>query len=168
MVGTLDGSLVFSPAVRSTAENAAWLGGREHAVRGEIEARSQPPQGGQLQFVRIEGETERVVWTFRAGPSGGFEVADVPHGRYQVQLPKADGGKAVRSLPFNVGDGQPQAIVRWPSPQAGFWQWADIEVSRSVLGVPSRDSPHREPPGLSRPPWSGRELARAAPQGAPL
>jgi len=69
-----------------------------------------------LQLVRIEGKAERVVWTFRAEPSGKFLVANVPHGRYCVQVLGTEGGKAVRCLPFDVGDGGIETTVRWSSP----------------------------------------------------
>ena len=41
VVGTVDGGVVFSPAARSTADDATGHGGREGAVHGEIEARSE-------------------------------------------------------------------------------------------------------------------------------
>jgi hypothetical protein len=75
-----------------------------------------PDASAPLQLVRIEGKTERILWTFRAEPSGKFIVANVPHGRYCVQLSHKDGGTVIQSLPFDVGDGRTETVVRWPSP----------------------------------------------------
>lgn len=69
-----------------------------------------------FQLIRLEGKTESVIWTFRAEPSGEFSVANVPHGRFCVQVSHNNGGTVIRSLPFDVGDGQSETTVRWPSP----------------------------------------------------
>ncbi len=68
-----------------------------------------------LLLVRIEGKAERVVWTFRAEPSGKFLVANVPHGRYCVQVLRGDAGKTARSLWFDVGDSRIETAVQWSS-----------------------------------------------------
>ncbi len=69
-----------------------------------------------VQLARLEGQTERVVWTFRADHSGWFTVSNVHHGRYRVRVSRDDGKNIVRSLPFDVGDGQSESTVRWSSP----------------------------------------------------
>ncbi len=66
-----------------------------------------------LQLARIEGQSPRVVWTFRADPSGQFTVSNVSHGRYRVQVTQGDSKLSVSSLPFDVGDGRPETAVRW-------------------------------------------------------
>jgi hypothetical protein len=67
-----------------------------------------------LQLVRLVDKTERVLSTFRAETSGKFVVSNVPHGRYRVQVSQQDGGAVIRSLPFDVGDGRSETVVRWP------------------------------------------------------
>jgi hypothetical protein len=72
--------------------------------------------GVTLQLVWLEGQTERVVWTFGAEYSGEFTISNVPHGRYRVQVSQDDVKDVVRSLPFDVGEGQSETTVRWSSP----------------------------------------------------
>jgi hypothetical protein len=72
--------------------------------------------GRTLQLVRAEVKSEPIIWIFRADPSGRFTVSNVPHGRYRVQILQGDGKPVVRSLPFDVGDGQSETAVRWSSP----------------------------------------------------
>ena len=72
--------------------------------------------GLTLQLVRVEGQSEPIMWTFRAEPSGRLTVSNVPHGRYRVQVMQGDGKPAVRSLPFDVGDGRSETTVEWSSP----------------------------------------------------
>jgi hypothetical protein len=66
-----------------------------------------------LQFVVIDRDGERVLRSFRASEDGRFTVANVPHGRYRVQVAPGEGGKIARSLPFGVGDGQSETTIRW-------------------------------------------------------
>lgn len=68
-----------------------------------------------LQLVRIEDRSETIVWTFRPEPSGQFTVSNMPHGNYRVQVRQVDGEQTVRSLPFDIGDGRTETIVRWSS-----------------------------------------------------
>ncbi len=82
-----------------------------HRVTGLVEA-AYPES--DLQLVRIDEGKERVLWSFRADPSGRFTVANVPHGRYRVQTSPGDRGKAARSLPLEVTDGRPEVVVQWP------------------------------------------------------
>jgi hypothetical protein len=84
-----------------------------HRVTGDLPG-ADPKS--TLQLVRLEGKAESIVWSFQADPSGRFTVANVPHGRYRVQMSQDGGGKAMRSLPFEVGDGQSETMVRWASP----------------------------------------------------
>ena len=69
-----------------------------------------------FDLVRIDGKTERILSTFRAKASGKFAVTNVPHGRYRVQVSPAVGGMEVRSLPFDIGEGGSEAVVRWFPP----------------------------------------------------
>jgi hypothetical protein len=82
----------------------------------EGEALSEPGGNALLQLVRIEGKAEQILWSFRAEPSGKFTVANVPHGRYCVQFSQEKGGTDIRSLTFEVGDGQSETYVQWSSP----------------------------------------------------
>jgi hypothetical protein len=82
----------------------------------EGEALSEPGENALLQLVRIEGKAEQILWSFRAEPSGKFTVANVPHGRYCVRFSQEEGGTDIRSLTFEVGDGQSETYVRWSSP----------------------------------------------------
>ncbi len=96
-----------------------------HRVTGDLdelariregEASSEPSKNTLLQLVRIEGKAESIVWSYRAEPSGKFTVANVPHGRFHVQFSQKEGGTVIRSLPFEVGDGQSETTVKWSSP----------------------------------------------------
>jgi hypothetical protein len=70
-----------------------------------------------LQLVLTDRDAERVLWSFHVGEVGRFSVANVPHGRYRVQVPSGEGGKiAARSLPFDVRDGESETTVRWSLP----------------------------------------------------
>jgi hypothetical protein len=44
-----------------------------------------------------------------------FAVANLTHGHYRVQFSQRAGGTVIRSLPFEVGDGQSETTVRWSS-----------------------------------------------------
>ncbi|MHB1559386.1 MAG: carboxypeptidase-like regulatory domain-containing protein, partial [Isosphaeraceae bacterium] len=95
-----------------------------HRVTGTIDglviraddAPPEAPANTLLQLVRLEGQSERIAWTFRTVPSGRFIVSNVAHGRYRVQVTLGDGKPVVQTLPFDVGDGRSETIVRWPSP----------------------------------------------------
>ena len=81
----------------------------------ESEARPDSGWKALLHLARIEGKAESIVWSFRAEPSGKFAVANVAHGRYCVQSSQNESGTFIRSLPFEVGDGQSETIVQWAS-----------------------------------------------------
>ena len=68
-----------------------------------------------VQLVRLEGQTELIVWTVRAEAAEKFSVSNVMHGRYQARVRQDNGKGGARSLPFDVGDGQTETTVRWPT-----------------------------------------------------
>ena len=78
-------------------------------------AATHPSAEPTLQLVSLEGKAERLVWTFRPQSSGEFIVANVPHGRYRVQVSKPNVKTGARSLAFDVGDGESETTVRWSS-----------------------------------------------------
>ncbi len=103
----------------TTVQREVWrpLTLHPHRVTGDLPAAvlaaRRPGERGTLQFVRLEGKAEQLMWTFRAEPSGKFTVANVPHGRYCVQVRSSGGDEVARSLPFEVAEGQ-EEVVRWP------------------------------------------------------
>jgi hypothetical protein len=85
-----------------------------HSISGNAPPVSSPK--ALFELVRFGSAPDTIVWTFRAEGPGTFTVSNVPHGRYRVHLPQATGGVEARSLPFDIGDGQSEAVVRWSSP----------------------------------------------------
>ena len=67
----------------------------------------------ELHLARLENGKERIVWTFRAGSSGKFTVANIPHGRYRVRAVQAAAKTDHYSLALDVGDAQFETAVRW-------------------------------------------------------
>ncbi len=73
--------------------------------------------GSVLQLISIDSKAEQSLFAFHADPSGRFELTNVPHGRYRLEIfPYSRGGERVRSSPFDVVDGQAQVPVSWPEP----------------------------------------------------
>jgi hypothetical protein len=85
--------------------------GEESAAEGRVSGYSTT-----VQLVRLDGPSERIVWTFRAEPLGRFTVSNVPHGHYRVQVARGTSEPFAPSLPFDVGDGRSETAVRWSSP----------------------------------------------------
>jgi hypothetical protein len=79
-------------------------------------APSVPHANILLHLVRIDVKSEPIVWSFRAEPTGKFTVTNLPHGHYSVRVTQGDGKKVADSLVFDIGDGQTETTVRWPSP----------------------------------------------------
>ena len=82
-----------------------------HRVTGLVEAASAE---SVFQLVHVDEGKERVLWSFRAEPSGRFTITNVPHGRYRVQTLPAKRGRVARSLPLEVKDGGSEVFVQWP------------------------------------------------------
>ena len=92
-----------------------------HRIKGTLqrlsptreEDMSEPPGSHSLLLVRAEGGAEQVVWTIQSEPSGRFTVSNVPHGQYRVQVTRRGARAPAHSLPFEVGDGHDETVVRW-------------------------------------------------------
>jgi len=108
------GAIPQSPDWRGEGYTTPIRRAREEFAKGRESLAAVP--GVALQLVRLDGQTERVVWTFRAERSGGFTVSNAAHGRYRVDMSRDDGKKSVPSLPFDVGDGHSETTVPWSSP----------------------------------------------------
>ena len=102
-------------AVEST-QREVWQTATVHPHRVVGRPPATPPTGATVQLVLVQGNGERTVSSLTPGDGGRFAFANVPHGRYRVQVPSATAGSIARSLPFSVGDGQSDINVRWSFP----------------------------------------------------
>ena len=91
---------------------------RASRVLAVAQSRFPEVRDGVLQLVRVDGRAEHVAWSFGAESFGKFNVSNVPHGRYRVDLLDAGGQKTLSSLPLEVGDGRTEIVVEWP-PSSG-------------------------------------------------
>jgi hypothetical protein len=86
-----------------------------HRLKGQLPGR-QTDSG--LQLLGIDpGGGKRFLWSFAASENGRFSLANVPHGRYclQVSPPRGSGAAALQSAQFEVSEGESEVMVKWPS-----------------------------------------------------
>jgi hypothetical protein len=100
-----------------STQREVWQTATIHPHRVVGRSPATPVANATAQLMLAQGKDERAVWSFMFDDGGRFRIANVPHGRYRVQISSPIEGDVGRSLVFDVADGSSDTTVRWMSPE---------------------------------------------------